>query len=253
MISLIHKYLRAGVIIGHKFKESSRGVPQGAPLSSLLSNIMLNELDRRGYMFVRYADDCMIFCKSKRSAIRTMNHIIRFIEESLSLRVNRDKTKVGYVQGMKFLGYSFYKNKSGFRLSVHPKSYMKQKVRLKELTRRSNGMGYAKRKYELHQFIRGWIEYFKLADMQNHLKRIDKWLRRRLRMCISKYWKKIMTHFNNLIRCEIDKICALRFANACQSCWRMAGHQILNEAISNENLSKAGYSCLTDYYYKIAL
>lgn len=123
---LIHKYLRAEAITGHKFVESSRGVPQGGPLSPLLSNIMLNELDRelerRGHPFVRYADDCMIFCKSKRSAIRTMKHIIRFIEETLFLRVNRAKTNVGYVRGMKFLGYSFYKNKPGFRLSVHPQS-----------------------------------------------------------------------------------------------------------------------------------
>ena len=176
-----------------------------------------------------------------------------FFEETLFLRVNRDKTKVGYVQGMKFLGYSFYKNKSGFRLSVHPKSYMKLKVRLNELTRFSNGMGHAKRKYELHQFIRGWIEYLKLADMQHHLKRIDKWLRPRLRMCIWKYRKKIKTRFNNLIRCGIDKIVALRFANSRQSYWCMAGHQILNETIGTEALSKAGYPCLTDYYYKIAL
>jgi len=229
---------------------------QGGPLSPLLSNIMLNELDkeleRRGHPFVRYADDCMIFCKIKRSATRTMNHIIRFIEETLFLRVNREKTKAGYVRGMKFLGYAFYKNKSGFRLSVHPQSYMKLKARLKELTGRSNGMGYEKRKYELHQFIRGWIEYFKLADIQNYLKRIDQWLRRRLRMCIWKYWKKIKARFNNLIRCGIDKVRALRFANVRQSYLCMAGHQTLNEAICTENLRKAGYSCLMDYYRKIA-
>ena len=256
VISLIHKYLRAGVIIGHKFEKSSRGVPQGGPLSPLLSNIMLNELDKelehRGHPFVRYADDCMIFCKSKRSASRTMKHIICFIEETLFLRVNREKTKAGYVRGMRFLGYSFYNIKGGFRLSVHPKSYAKLKARLKELTGRSNGMGYDKRKYELHQFIRGWIEYFKLADMQNHLKRIDQWLRRRLRMCIWKYWKKIKTRSDNLIRCGIDKVRALSFSNARKSYWRMARCQILKEAISNENLSKAGYPCLMDYYRKVA-
>ena len=118
---------------------------------------MLNELDKelehRGHPFVRYADDCMIFCKSKRSASRTMKHIICFIEETLFLRVNREKTKAGYVRGMRFLGYSFYNIKGGFRLSVHPKSYAKLKARLKELTGRSNGMGYDKRKYELQQFV----------------------------------------------------------------------------------------------------
>lgn len=254
VVSLIHKYLRAGVITDHKFEESHRGVPQGGPLSPLLSNIMLNELDkeleRRGHPFVRYADDCMIFCKSKRSAIRTMNHIIRFIEETLFLRVNREKTKVGYVQGMKFLGYSFYKNKSGFRLSVHPQSYMKLKARLKELTGRSNGMGYDKRKYELHQFIRGWIEYFKLADMQNHLKAIDKWLRRRLRMCIWKSWKNVSTRITNLLRCGIDRWHAQKWGYV-KGYWRIAGSPILSRAIDTDKLRNAGYPMMLDYYSKM--
>lgn len=256
VISLIHKYLVSGVLIGHKFVDTQEGMPQGGPLSPLLSNIMLNELDNelesRGHPFVRYADDCMIFCKSKRSAQRTLTHIVSFIEKTLYLKVNREKTKVGYAQGMKFLGYSFYKNKSGFRLSVHSQSYAKLKVRLKELTGRSNGMGYESRKESLHLFIRGWIEYFKQADMQTRLKEIDQWLRRRLRMCIWKSWKKIKTRFRNLVRCGIDKVRALPYANARQGYWRMAGNPILNEAISNDNLGRAGYPCLMDYYRKIA-
>lgn len=256
VISLIHKYLHSGVIIGHHFAPTPEGMPQGGPLSPLLSNIMLNELDKklesRGHPFVRYADDCMIFCKSKRAAERTMNHIVVYIEASLHLKVNREKTKVGYVRGMKFLGYSFYKNKSGFRLSVHPQSYTKLKDRLKELTGRSNGMGYESRKVSLHLFIRGWIEYFQLADMQSRLKNIDQWLRRRLRMCIWKSWKRIKTRFRNLVRCGIAKARALPYANARQSYWRMAGNPILNEAISIDSLAKAGYPCLMDYYRKVA-
>jgi RNA-directed DNA polymerase len=231
-------------------------MPQGGPLSPLLSNIMLNELDKklesRGHPFVRYADDCLIFCKSKRAAQRTMNHIVVYIEASLHLKVNREKTKVGHVRGMKFLGYSFYKNKSGFRLSVHPQSYTKQKGRLKELACRSNGMGYESRKESLHRFIRGWIEYFKLADMQTRLKELDQWLRRRLRMCIWKSWKRIKTRLRNLVRCGIAKARALPYANARQGYWRMAGNPILNEAISIDSLGKAGYPCLMDYYRKIA-
>ncbi len=256
VISLIHKYLGSGVIIGHKFVNTSEGVPQGGPLSPLMSNIMLNELDKklesRCHPFVRYADDCMIFCKSKRAAQRTKNHIVVYIEETLYLKVNREKTKVGYVQGMKFLGYSFYKNKSGFRLSVHPQSYTKLKGRLKELTGRSNGMGYESRKDSLHRLIRGWVEYFKLADMQTRLKELDQWLRRRLRMCIWKSWKRIKTRFRNLVRCGIAKARALPYANARQSYWRMAGNPILNEAISIDSLGKAGYPCLMDYYRKVA-
>jgi hypothetical protein len=122
----------------------------------------------------------MIFCKSKRSALRVKKSITVFIEKHLLLKVNHDKTSVGYVRGMKFLGYSFYVHKGECRLSVHPKSYLKLKTRLKELTGRSNGMSYDKRKAALHQFMRGWIEYFQLADMQSYLKRIDEWLRHRI-------------------------------------------------------------------------
>lgn len=140
---LIHKYMRAGVVVSHKFTESTQGVPQGGPLSPLLSNIMLNELDKelaqRGHPFVRYADDCMIYCKSKRAAERTKKSITHFIETKLYLSVNRDKTTVGNVRGMKFLGYSFYVSRGECRLSVHPKSIRKMKTRLKELTSRSNG------------------------------------------------------------------------------------------------------------------
>ncbi len=176
VISLIHKYLLAGVQIGDRLEESHSGVPQGGPLSPLLSNIMLNELDkeleRRGHPFVRYADDCMIFCKSKRAAERTKESTTRFIEEVLYLRVNRAKTKVGYVRGMKFLGYSFYIHSGECRLSAHPTSYRKFETKLKELTGRSNGMGYAKRKASLRYFIMGWLEYFKLAVIGNFVSSI---------------------------------------------------------------------------------
>ena len=140
VVSLIHKYLHACVQTGNKFEDSFSGVPQGGPLSPLLSNVMLNELDkeleRRGHPFVRYADDCLIFCKSRRAAERTKESTIRFIEEILFLQVNKEKTSVGYVRGMKFLGYSFYVKSGEYRLSVHPKNYTKLKTRLKELTGR---------------------------------------------------------------------------------------------------------------------
>lgn len=183
LIFLIHKYLLAGVQVGERFEESHAGVPQGGPLSPLLSNIMLNgldkELERRGHPYVRYADDILIFCKSKRAAGRTRESIIRFIEDVLRLRFNRDKTKAGYVRGMKFLGYSFYVHSGGCRLSVHPKSIGKFKAKLKDLTGRNNGMGYGERKESPRNFIMGWLEYFKLADMKSKLHEIDTWYRRR--------------------------------------------------------------------------
>jgi hypothetical protein len=172
-------------MVRHDYEATTEGVPQGGNLSPLLSNIMLNELDkeleRRGHKFVRYADDCMILCKSKRGAERVKESITKYIEEELYLRVNRKKTTVGYVRGMKYLGYSFYKSKGEWRLSVHPKSYSKMEARIRELTSRSRGKGYARMKQELAWFIRGWVGYFHLADMQSRLQRTDEWLRRRIR------------------------------------------------------------------------
>lgn len=255
VVSLIHKYLLAGVQVGTKFGASHSGVPQGGPLSPLLSNIMLNELDkeleRRGHPFVRYADDCLVFCRSKRAAERTKRSIIRFIENILYLRVNKEKTTTGYVRGMKFLGYSFYMKSGECRLSIHPKSYDKLKSKLKELTGRSNGMGYENRKASLGLFIRGWLEYFKLADMKSRLQRIEEWYRRRLRMCIWKSWKKIKTRFNNLCKCGIDKRKAWEWANTRKGYWRIADSFILHRALNNDNLKRANYPFLMDCYRRI--
>lgn len=145
VISLIHKYLNAGVISKGIFEKTDVGMPQGGPLSPLLSNIMLNELDKelesRGHRFVRYADDCMIFCKSKKSAERTLENIMPYIEEKLFLKVNRQKTNVAHISKVKYLGYSFYRYKGKCRLRVHSKSIVKMKAKLKELTSRSSGWG----------------------------------------------------------------------------------------------------------------
>jgi group II intron reverse transcriptase/maturase len=255
VISLIHKYLRAGVMVGGLHETNEAGVPQGSPLSPLLGNLMLNELDleleRRGHPFVRYADDGLIFCRSARAAERTQASITRFIESRLYLRVNREKTKSGRVVGMKFLGYSFYWCKGGCRLNVHPKSAAKMKSRLKELTSRSNGMSYESRKTALMLYIRGWVAYFKLADMKNLLQRTDEWIRRRIRMCIWKSWKLVKTRFNNLRCCGIDKRFAWMWANTRKGYWRTADSPILHRSISNDNLHKAGYVFLSDVYAKL--
>jgi group II intron reverse transcriptase/maturase len=255
VISLIHKYLRSGVMIGVHHEVSDTGVPQGSPLSPLLGNIMLdeldNELERRGHPFVRYADDGLIFCRSSRAAQRVQSSITRFIEEILYLRVNAEKTRSGEVRGMKFLGYSFYYRKGECRLCVHPKSSDKMKVRLKELTSRSNGMSYENRKTVLKLFIRGWVEYFKLADMKTLLQRTDEWLRRRIRMCIWKLWKNVKTRFNNLIRCGINKHKAWQYANTRKGYWRTADSPILHCSISNDNLRKSGYVFLSDIFVKL--
>lgn len=255
LLSLIHKYLNAGVVIYNKFEESTLGVPQGGPLSPLLSNIMLNELDKelenRGHRFVRYADDCMILCKSKRAAQRTKESIIKFIEDKLFLKVNKEKTKVGYIKGLKFLGYSFYTKEGICKLCLHPKSKDKLKSRLKEITSRSKGFGYEKCKANLKEYIQGWIGYYKLAEMKSFLQSVDEWLRRRLRMCIWKCWKKVKTRFTNLIKCKIDRDKAWQWANTRKSYWRTSISPILCIALPNNALRMAGYTFLWDYYSKI--
>jgi len=254
-ISLIHKYLNAGVVVKHKFEPSHQGVPQGGPLSPLLSNIILNELDKeleyRGHKFVRYADDMVILCRSKRSAQRILENITRFIESRLFLSVNREKSKVCHIREVKFLGYSFYKAKGEGRLRIHPKSVQKMKAKIKELTSRSNGWGNERRKEALRQYITGWVQYFKLADMKELLIRTDEWYRRRLRMVIWKQWKRTKTKLKNLIRLGINKSKAWEWANTRKGYWHTANSFILSRTITNERLRKAGYVFLSDHYRKV--
>ena len=208
VISLIHKYLNAGVIANGLFMRTEIGMPQGGPLSPLLSNIMLNELDKelehRGHRFVRYADDCMIFCKSRKSAERTLANILPFIEGKLFLKVNRKKTEVAHISKVKYLGYTFYKYKGKCRFRVHPKSVEKMKNKLHELTERNNGMSNQSREEKYQQFVRGWVNYFKLADMKEILRRTDEWARRRIRAVYWKQWKKTKTKYRMLkaLGCE---------------------------------------------------
>ena len=255
VISLIHRYMNAGVIEKGKFVETKIGVPQGGPLSPLLSNIMLNELDkeleRRGHKFVRYADDCMILCKSKRAARRTLDHIIPFIEGELYLKVNKEKTVVAHVNDVKFLGYGFYINKGKGLLRVHSKSIIKMKEKVKLLTCRSNGWGNERRKVALRQYITGWVNYFKLANMKSLLMDVDGWYRRRLRMVIWKQWKRIKTRFQNLMKLGISSFKSMMFSNTRKGYWHIAKSPILQTSITNESLHNAGYTFFSTYYRSV--
>jgi group II intron reverse transcriptase/maturase len=255
VVSLIHKYLNAGVMIDGRYEETMEGVPQGGPLSPVLSNILLNDLDRelerREHKFVRYADDMVILCSSRRSAERTMQNIISFIEGKLFLKVNRDKSQVAHVRDIKFLGYSFYVVKGEGRLRIHPKSVAKMKARIKELTSRSNGWGNDRRKEALSQYIKGWVQYFRLADMKALLIRVDEWYRRRLRMVIWKQWKRIKTKMANLVKLGVKKQKAYEWANTRKGYWHIAGSFILDTTITTERLRLAGYVFFSDYFMKV--
>lgn len=250
VISLVHKYLNAGVITNGMFERTEIGMPQGGPLSPLLSNIMLNELDkeleRRGHKLVRYADDCMILCKSRKSAERTLENIIPFIERKLFLKVNRKKTEVLHISKVKYLGYSFYRYKGKFRFRVHPKSVTNMKNKIRELTNRNNGMSNTKREEKYQQFVRGWVNYFKLADMKKILRETDEWARRRIRAVYWKQWKKVKTKYRMLKALGLEHWKAKELACSRKGHWRMA--QVLNQIFTNKIIVKLGYTSMHDYY-----
>jgi len=255
VISLIHKYLNAGVVEKGMFARSDIGVPQGGPLSPLLSNIMLNELDweldRRGHRFVRYADDCMIFCKSKRGAGRTLDNIVPYIEGKLFLKVNLDKTGVSYFSKVKYLGYAFYRYKGECRFRVHPKSVVKMKDKIRNLTLRSNGWGNEYRAGRLALFIRGWVNYFKLADMKTLLTETDEWLRRKIRAIYWKQWKKIKTRYNEIRKFNIPEWKVHEPANCRKGIWRSAF--MLNSILTKKEIVSRGFMSMTDYYMKVCV
>jgi len=252
VISLIHKYLNAGVVQNGMFERTDVGVPQGGPLSPLLSNIMLNELDkeleRRGHRLVRYADDCMIFCKSRRSAERTLENIVPFIEKKLFLKVNREKTVVAHISKVKFLGYAFYRYKGKCRFRVHPKSVEKMKSKIRELTKRSNGWGNEYRQEKLRQFITGWINYFKLADMKSLLLQTDEWLRRKIRAIHWKQWKKVKTRYRMISKYGLPQWKVHEMANCRKGIWRAS--VMLNSVLTNKEIVNLGFMTMTDYYLK---
>ena len=255
VISLIHKYLNAGVISRGIFEKTEVGMPQGGPLSPLLSNIMLNELDkeltRRGHRFVRYADDCMIFCKSRKSAERTLNNIVPYIEGKLFLKVNRTKTCVAHISRVKYLGYSFYRYKGTCRFRVHPKSVIKMKNKIRELTDRHNGWGNEYRALKLTQFIRGWVNYFGMADMKRLLQSNDGWLRHRIRAIYWKQWKKVKTKFKELKKLGVEEERAWICANMRNGNWFCSGYITLQGAFNNKKLRELGYPTFTEFYLKI--
>jgi len=252
VISLIRKYLQAGVMEKGVFNTSQKGVPQGGNLSPLLSNIMLNELDKelekRGLHFCRYADDCNIYVKTRKAALRVMVSITRFIEEDLKLKVNKDKSKVDRPWKLKYLGFTFYPKKGEMGIRVHENSLKKLKAKLKEVTGRSNAMSMELRSIKLSQIIVGWVNYFKLADMKSTLKTLDEWLRRRIRLCYWKQWKKIKTRHDNLKKLGIDEYKAWEYANTRKGYWRISNSPILARTLSNKHLKEQGFITLTEKY-----
>lgn len=255
LMSLIRKYLVSGVMVEGVVMDTEEGTPQGGNLSPLLSNIMLNELDKeltkRGLRFVRYADDCNIYVKSIRAGQRVMESITTFIESKLKLKVNQSKSKVDYYnKGIKFLGFGFYYNPrhGQIRCNVHPKSIKRIKAKIKKLTSRSWSVSLEYRLLKIKQLITGWVNYYKLADMKTLLLKLDQQIRIRIRMCIWKAWKKIRKRFNSLMKLGLNKQKAWEYANSRKSYMRIASSHILCTTITNQRLKRKGLVSMVEYY-----
>ena len=252
LLSLIRKYLKSGILINGVFVTSAEGTPQGGPLSPLLANIMLDELDKelekRGHKFCRYADDNNVYVKSKRAGIRVMESMIKLIENKLKLKVNKDKSAVDFVSKRKFLGFSFYFAKGGAEIRIHEKSIKRFKDKIKFYTNRNIGISMESRLKKLNQIMRGWINYYGIANAVAKLKELDKWIRRRLRACIWKQWKKISTRHRNLVKLGINKYKAWEYANTRKGYWRISKSPILSKSLNNKYLESLGFVSLTQTY-----
>lgn len=252
LLSLIRKYLKSGILINGVSVTSAEGTPQGGPLSPLLANIMLDELDKelekRGHKFCRYADDNNVYVKSKRAGIRVMESMIKLIENKLKLKVNKDKSAVDFVSKRKFLGFSFYFAKGGAEIRIHEKSIKRFKDKIKFYANRNIGISMESRLKKLNQIMMGWINYYGIANAVAKLKELDKWIRRRLRACIWKQWKKISTRHRNLVKLGINKYKAWEYANTRKGYWRISKSPILSKSLNNKYLESLGFVSLTQTY-----
>ena len=253
--ALIHKYLRAGVLISGTFEETEVGTPQGGNLSPLLSNIYLNELDkeleRRELRFARYADDCVIFVKTEYSAERVMRNIITFIENKLKLKVNAEKTHITRPNNLKYLGFSFWKSKEGWLTKPHQDSFKKLFQKLKRLLKRSWSIDLTYRIKKINEVLRGWINYYRFSDMKKFLgDRIGPWLRNAIRVIIWKQWKVPNKQISSLIKLGIDEEQA-KGLTYCRRGYQFISHScIVQRAITKARLKKRGLIDPLEYYLK---
>jgi len=251
LLKLIRKYLQSGVMINGVVSSTLEGTPQGGPLSPLLSNIVLDELDkeleRRGHKFVRYADDCNIYVKSKRAGLRTMANIQRFIEGKLRLKVNEKKSAVDRPWKRKFLGFSFTSHKEP-KVRIAKESLKRMKNKVREITSRKMPYPMEYRIQKLNQYLMGWCGYFALADTKSIFLELDKWIRRRLRMCLWKNWKKPKTKIRNLIQLGVPQWQAYEWGNTRKSYWRISNSPILHRTLGNSYWRNQGLKSLEARY-----
>jgi RNA-directed DNA polymerase len=252
-LKLLRAYLNCGIMENGVVIERKEGTPQGSPLSPLLSNIVLNELDKeleaRGHRYVRFADDCSIYVKSEKSATRVLATITEFIEKKLKLKVNRIKSKVSRPTESTLLGFSFYGGTKGWEVRIATRSLRKIKKKMKEQTQR-NALGKVEDKIKkMEAKIVGWVNYFRIATAKSRMEELDRLVRTRLRMGIWKQWKRPKTRWNNLKRLGINPGKAYEWANSRKGYCRIANSAILHRALNNEYFAKQGYVGFANHYY----
>ena len=250
VLRLIRRYLEAGVMVEGVVVATEEGTPQGGPISPLLANILLDDLDkeleRRGHRFVRYGDDCNIYVKSKRAGERVMASVRRFLRERLRLRVNEAKSAVDRPWRRKFLGFSFYRNR-GIRIRLAPQSIRRVKERLRELTRRNRSQSMKERIEHINAYLRGWVGYFALAEAPSIFREIEGWLMRRLRACLWTQWKRVRTRIRELRALNLPEWVVFQYANSRKGPWRMA-HGPMNRALGIAYWRDQGLLSLSECY-----
>lgn len=254
VLKLIRAYLNSGVMDDGIVEMREEGTPQGGPLSPLLSNIMLDDLDKelekRGHKFVRYADDCNIYVKTQRAGERVMESVRKYLEKKLKLKVNQKKSKVDRANKVKFLGYSFYKRKGEMVIRVAERSLERLEEKLRRMTRRTRSGKLEDIIKAINTYIVGWIGYYRLARTPSVYEKLDGWIRRRLRQLIWKRWKRGTTRYRELVRLGVPRWRAQEGAGS-KGPWRMSNTPVIKEGLSNEYFRNQGLKSMSERYREL--
>ena len=251
VLRLIGKYLRAGVMVNGRLEKTRKGVPQGGPLSPLLANILLDDLDKeleqRAHRFVRYADDFIILVKSQRAGERVRLSVQRFLERKLRLKVNQDKSRVAPTDKTNFLGFTF----KGTKIRWSDKAFREFKRRVKELTGRSWFVSMEYRFEKLAQYLRGWMNYFGISEYYRPIPEIDHWLRRRVRMCFWKQWRRFKTRVRNLLKIGTHPGVAIPMCFSRKGPWKCARTLATQTGMTNQWLKDQGLLSVKELWVNI--
>lgn len=252
-LKLIRAYLNSGIMEGGLVSARIEGTPQGSPLSPILSNILLDQLDQelegRGHSFVRYADDVSLYVGSEKAAERVKESVTEYIEKQLKLRVNREKTQISQGQQSSLLGFSFYRNKGQWEVRIAPKSLKRIKEKVRAKTKRSDPSNTGEKLKKLEAVIEGWVNYFRIARAKSAMRALDEMVRHRIRTGIWKQWKYPRTRIRNLRKLGASQRNAERWGNSSWGCYRMGNHPSMSTTVTNERLQRLGYVGFYNYYH----